>query len=82
LVPICTNAPYWPIRTLIGLPDAWWMPRSRAIATCSRDTFFSIDSTSLMNGFQNFFSGIVHSSSPRETASSSSSSAAVKPYST
>ena len=48
----------------------------------SRDTFFSIFSTSLMKGFQNFESGSVQSSSPRDTASSSSSSAAVKPYST
>src|SRR6185503_17471176 len=35
-----------------------------------------------MNGFQNFFSGWVQSSSPRDTASSSSSSEEVKPYST
>src|SRR5689334_924531 len=35
-----------------------------------------------MNGFQNFSSGVVHSSSPRETASSSSSMEAVNPYST
>ena len=39
-------------------------------------------STCVMNGFQNFSSGSVQSSSPRDTASSSSSSAAVKPYST
>src|ERR1044072_1912732 len=35
-----------------------------------------------MNGFPNFWSGSVQSSSPRDTASSSSSSEAVKPYST
>ena len=70
------------MRTVTGLPLAGSVPSSRACATCSRVTVFSISSTWSMNGFQNFVSGTVHGSSPRATASSSSSIAAVKPYST
>ena len=70
------------MRTVTGLPVAASLPSSRAWATCSRVTVFSILSTWWMNGFQNFSSGTVQSSSPRDTASSSSSIAAVKPYST
>ena len=70
------------MRTVIGLPLSGCLPSSRACATSSRETFFSMCSTCVMKGFQNFFSGTVQSSSPRDTASSSSSSEAVKPYST
>ncbi len=82
LVPICTNGPKRPMRTAMGLPVAGSLPSSRACATCSRVTVRSIFSTCWMKGFQNLSSGVVHSSSPRDTASSSSSMAAVKPYST
>ena len=78
-VPICTKGPKRPMRTDTGLPETGSMPSSRDCAASSRETFFSTCSTWSLKGCQNFCSGSVQASSPRDTASSSSSMAAVKP---
>ena len=66
------------MRTLMGLPLTGSAPKSRACATSSRLTDFSVCFTSSMNGFQNLSSSGTHSCSPLATASSESSILAVK----
>src|SRR4249919_2877816 len=78
LSPICAYGPYRPRRTLTGLPDLGSVPSSRAPVASLRSTDSVFSVTSSLNGPQNFSINGIHSSSPRETASSSSSSLAVK----
>ena len=78
LVPICTNGPYRPIRTLTGLPDLGCVPRSRASIASSRVTDISLSLTKPSNGCQNASMTGIQSFSPREISSSSSSRRAVK----
>lgn len=77
-VPICTIGPNRPMRALTSLPLTGSVPSTRTLpaSVLSSESFLS--STSSLNGPQNFSINGIHSSSPRETASRSSSSLAVK----
>ena len=66
------------MRTLTGRPLLGSTPSSRAWVASLRSTFSITCSTWSMNGRQNSRSTGTQSSSPREMASSSSSSRAVK----
>jgi hypothetical protein len=77
--PSCTNGPYWPMRTLTGLPVAGSVPIGRDSATSSRLTLVAISSTRRLNGCQNRSSSGCHCRSPLLISSRTSSIRAVKP---
>ncbi|KAG1332812.1 hypothetical protein G6F61_015018 [Rhizopus arrhizus] len=78
VLPIAAYGPKRPCRTLTGLPVFGSVPSSRAPLASARSTDSFLSSTSSLNGSQKRAISGIHSSSPRETASSSSSSLAVK----
>ena len=77
-VPICTIGPKRPMRALISLPLAGSTPSTRALPASVRSSDSLLVLTSSLNGPQKRSINGTHSSSPRDTASSSSSSLAVK----
>ena len=77
-VPICTIGPKRPIRALTSFPLLGSVPSERELPASVRSSDCFLSSTSSLNGPQNFSISGTHCSSPRETASSSSSRLAVK----
>ncbi len=78
VLPIAAYGPKRPRRTLTGLPVLGSVPSSRAPLASARSTDSFFSSTSWLKGPQKRAISGIQSSSPRLTASSSSSSLAVK----